>query len=178
MSKKTLLGILLSFFSTLSYAGIFYMGPSLQYESVSGENNESYQTISPRLTIGYAEKWQYPYYFAGEIFGVAGDINGHPNDSGLKNTPTYGIALLPGFMLYDNTFLYGRLGTVATRFSASNSFIWGGQIGIGIETAITETWDIRTEYIFTQYGEMDGEGSIFGSPYSNTIAIGIIHRFK
>jgi opacity protein-like surface antigen len=164
--------------STLSYAGIFYMGPSLQYENVVGDTTGSYQATSARLTVGYAEKLEFPYYLAGELFGVAGNINGHPDDSGLKNTPSFGVALLPGFMLYDNTFLYGRLGTIGSRFSATGSYAWGGQVGIGVETAITQTWDIRAEYIFTQYSELNGSGSVYGAPHSNTIAIGFIHRFK
>jgi opacity protein-like surface antigen len=176
--KKLLFTCSFFFCSSFSYAGIFYLGPSLQYESVAGENNDTYQAISPRLTLGYAEKLEFPYYLAGELFGVVGDINGHPDDSGLKNTPSYGIAVLPGYMIYDKTFLYGRLGTIATRFAAIDSFAWGGQVGLGIETAITETWDVRTEYIFTQYGELGGAGSEFGSPHSNTIAVGFIHRFK
>jgi opacity protein-like surface antigen len=178
MLKKLSLGTMIFIASaTLCHAGIFYMGPSLQYESVKG-GNSSYQTFSPRLTVGYAEKLEYPYYLAGEIFGVAGNIDGHPDGSGLKNTPSFGVAILPGFMVLDNTFLYGRLGTVATDFSAADSYTWGGQIGAGIETGITDTWDIRTEYIFTQYGEINGGNSSLGSPHSNMIAVGIIHRFK
>jgi opacity protein-like surface antigen len=177
MLKKLSLGTIIFMASaTLSYAGLFYMGPSLQYESVKGDG-ASYQTLSPRLTVGYAEKLEYPYYLAGEIFGVAGNINGHPDDSDLKNTPSFGIAILPGMMISDNTFLYGRLGTVATSFAASDSYTWGGQIGAGVETAITDTWDIRTEYIFTQYGDVDGDSSV-GSPHSNLVAVGFIHRFK
>jgi len=182
MYKKPFLGKLLSTITiftvstSLSYAGLFYMGPSLEYESVKGDDS-SYQTLSPRLTLGYAEKLDYPYYLAGELFAVAGNISGHPDDSGLKNTPSFGIAILPGMMISDNTFLYGRLGTITTDFSAADSYTWGGQIGAGIETAITDTWDIRTEYIFTQYGELNGDSSM-GSPHSNTVAIGVIHRFK
>ena len=178
IKKISLISLLFAISSTLSYAGIFYMGPSLQYESVAGDSTGSYQATSARLTVGYAEKIQFPYYLAGELFGVAGDINGHPDDSGLKNTPSFGVALLPGFMLYDNTFLYGRLGTIASRFSATDSYAWGGQVGIGIETALTQTWDIRAEYIFTQYSDLNGAGSVYGAPHSNTLAIGFIHRFK
>jgi opacity protein-like surface antigen len=178
MLKKLALGTMIFIASTtLSYAGIFYMGPSLQYESIKGDG-ASYQTLSPRLTVGYAEKLEYPYYLAGEIFAVAGNINGHPDGSGLENTPSFGISILPGFMVSDNTFLYGRLGTVATSFSAANSYTWGGQIGAGVETAITDTWDIRTEYIFTQYGEINDGNSSLGSPHSNLVAVGFIHRFK
>jgi opacity protein-like surface antigen len=174
--KISLATLIFAASSSLSYAGIFYMGPSIQYESVKGDTS-SYQDLSPRLTLGYGEKLEFPYYLAGEIFAVAGDINGHPDNSDLKNTPSFGVAVLPGFMLYDNTFLYGRIGTVATSFSGANSYTWGGQIGAGIETAITDTWDIRVEYIFTQYSELDGD-SAEGSPYSNTVALGFIHRFK
>lgn len=177
IKKLTLSALIFAASTSLSYAGIFYMGPSLEYESVKGDNS-SYQTISPRLTIGYGEKLEFPYYLAGELFAVAGNISGHPDDSRLKNTPSFGASLLPGFMLYDNTFLYGRLGAIATEFSDSSSYTWGGQVGVGIETAITDTWDIRTEYIFTQYGHVDIDTVSEGSPHSNTVAVGIIHRFK
>lgn len=164
---------------TISYAGVFYMGPSLQYESVKADNGDSYQTLSPRLTVGYGKKIQFPYYVAGELFAVAGNIQGHPSNSSLKNTPSVGASLLPGFMLDDHTFLYGRLGVISTHFSTANSYTWGGQVGFGIETAITDSWDIRSEYIFTQYGNINSnESSSIGAPHSNMIAIGLIHHFN
>lgn len=177
IKRLTWSSLLFAACSGISYAGVFYMGPSLEYESVKGDNS-SYQAISPRLAVGYAEKLAFPYYIAGEFSAVAGNINGHPDGSNLKNTPSFGISAIPGLMIFDNTFVYGRLGVVSTNFREADGYNWGAQIGAGVETAMTDTWDIRTEYIFTQYGDIDANGVSEGRPYANAVAIGVIHRFK
>jgi hypothetical protein len=173
MLKKILLSSLIFTVSTsLSYAGVFYAGPSLQYESL--EANTSYQAISPRLTFGYSSPLNDVYCLAGELFAVAGTIDNHPGNSDLKNTPNFGISILPGFMFGQQSFGFARLGMVTADFSAQDDNIYGLQAGLGVEVGITNNVDVRGEYAYTAYQNVNNTGS----PKSSMAVLGLMYRFK
>jgi hypothetical protein len=172
-NKTRLLPILLALSSSLTYAGNFYLGPSLQYESIQAE--DSYQAISPRVTFGYGTPLNDVYGLAGEIFAAAGTIENHPSDSGLKNTPNVGFSILPCVLFGTKSFGFGRLGLITASFSAHDTdVVWGAQAGLGFETPIAHAWDIRAEYVYTAYENV----SLEGSPKSSAFVLGFMYNLS
>jgi len=158
--------------SPLSHAGTFYLGPSLQYESIAADT--SYQAISPRITFGYGGPLNDAYGLAAEIFAAAGTIENHPSDSGLKNTPNVGISILPSFLFGTQSFGFARLGLITASFSAQDTNVWGAQAGLGVETPIIRSVNIRAEYIYTAYENV----SMQGAPKSSAFVMGFLYHFN
>jgi len=172
MFKKTILAITSMSLTTLIHAGTFYLGPGLQYESIAA--NTSYQAVSPRLTFGYGGPLNDVYGLAAELFAAAGTIENHPSNSGLKNTPNAGISILPSFLFGTHSFGFGRLGLILANFSAQNSNTWGAQAGLGVETPITQSVNIRAEYVYTAYENVPMQGS----PKSSAFVMGFMYYFS
>lgn len=153
-------------------AGTFYLGPGLQYESI--EANTTYQAISPRITFGYGGPLNEVYGLAAELFAAAGTIENHPSDSGLKNTPNVGVSILPSILFGAKSFGFARLGLITASFSAQDNNVWGAQAGLGFETPIMRSVDIRAEYIYTAYENVSMEGS----PKSSAAVLGFLYQFS
>lgn len=92
-----------------------------------------------------------------------------------KLNNSVGISLLPGIKLTDSTTLYGRVGLVYSRFKFNENFGFGTvanatdvntndfgaswtrnrrglQLGVGMETMVTNNVGIRGEYDWSRYG--------------------------
>ncbi len=165
--------------STIAYAGSFYMGPSVMLNYLSAKNS-SYNSLSPRLSAGYGGIVANNFYLAGELTATPGSVdlkNGytHGTDQNTKVTHTYGLSVIPGIKLNDTAMVYGRVGAVKSYFSSQAKTVTGGQAGIGVETSVSPTWNLRSEYIYTAYRSVSHD---IGSPKSNAIGIGLIHNFN
>jgi opacity protein-like surface antigen len=100
----------------------------------------------------------------------------------LKNKYGYGLSFIPGLMLSDHTMIYARAGVVRTRFEDSVSgyknrkTLTGGQVGLGLQTSLTQNVDLRGEYDFTTYGSQTIDGTKI-KPRTDTFTLGLIYKF-
>lgn len=136
----------------------------------------AYRGIEGTLSAGYGTMLSPCWYLAGEIFG--GDsfnLQDHktPGNLGIRSSWSYGLDVIPGFMLTDYVLAYARGGVVRTRFSDANVNATGGRAGVGLQTSIAQCWDLRGEYVYTYYGKV----SNVGKPQSDQVNVGLVYKF-
>jgi opacity protein-like surface antigen len=98
---------------------------------------------------GYGGVLNQSFYLAGELSGTFATAN--MTDNGLKTTYSYGASVIPGVMLSDHTLAFARAGVVRTRFSTFKENQTGAQLGLGMQTSLTQNVDLRGEYDFVSY---------------------------
>jgi len=144
--KKILLtGSILALSSTVAFAATPYVGGSLGY---SGFKHQSGEIVN--LFGGYGDTFSQSQmiYLGGELgLNVA-----HYKTYG--TTYGAGLSLLPGIMLAKNTMIYGRVGLdtlYASRQTHKNhyTYIFGPQYGLGVQTKVSDNWDVRGEYVYS-----------------------------
>ena len=149
------------------------------------------------LFAGYGATVNQNIYLGGEVFA---DLTSSEADAksgtdsskdSMKEKYGYGISFIPGIMLSDHTLAYGRLGLVRSRFELSESngtnsgtdkkTLTGGQIGVGLQTTLTQNVDLRGEYDFTSYKSGNFNTGIVGankiSPRSDSFNLGLVYKF-
>jgi opacity protein-like surface antigen len=84
-----------------------------------------------------------------------------------------GISILPGMQLNSSTLFYGRIGVETFRLSNYLSYRTGGQLGIGIQTDFTESFDLRAEFVYTGRGIFEG----FGVSQYRIFRLGLVYSF-
>ena len=127
------------------------------------------------------------------------------------NDGEFGIDLRPGFQLTQNTLAYGTLGAAFNRIKLNsnslfiinnnapqfanldytkNKFKVGFRVGGGLEQMLDNQWAIRADYVFTNYGRLNGsntkafdDGGIIANNtsvnvYSNSILFSIVYHLK
>ncbi len=115
-----------------------YIGGSL---GVGGYNTES--GYIGNLFGGYGGT-----FGARQKFYLGGELNVHVGNFGNYLT-TYGlgVSLIPGLMLTDKTMVYTRFGVDTTYLPhVGNQYQTKPQIGLGLQTALTNKIDLRAEY--------------------------------
>jgi opacity protein-like surface antigen len=179
MLKKVCLGcmIFISGVTTASAADpSFYIGPTLLLKATTLHTSSS-REASPKLTVGYGGIFSQGIYFAGELFLLPNSlqINSKKDASAVnvKNSYSYGISILPGLAINEATTIYARFGLVETKFSSLNKSAAGFQAGIGLQTTLNASWDLRAEYDYTTYRSISGTGS----PRSDWAGVGAIYKF-
>jgi outer membrane autotransporter protein len=89
-------------------------------------------------------------------------------------------------MLSDHTMAYGRVGVVRSRFEFSNSTpgttdvrknINGGQIGLGLQTSLTQNLDLRGEYDYTKYKTTKLSNTTDFDPRADSFNLGLVYKF-
>jgi opacity protein-like surface antigen len=69
------------------------------------------------------------------------------HNSKYNNAIGIDASILPGVMLTKKTMLYSRLGLEGDHTAkGSDTFRFGTQVGLGLQTQITKKWDARVEY--------------------------------
>ncbi len=111
------------------------------YGSVFGANNNIY--LGGELNLDVAH---YPSY-TGTVYGL-------------------GASFIPGFMVTNDTMIYGRIGLEADRSNSSSTSHLGNQLGLGLQTSLAKNWDIRAEYVHT---------STFNE--NSQITLGLVYKF-
>lgn len=159
-------------------AAALYIGPSLSFNNITSSNS-SYRGLSPHFSLGYGDNLSNDFYLAGELFGTPGSIdisNNNVSGSGtsIKTTHSYGASIIPSVMLSSAAMLYGRLGIISSYFTDQDKNVFGEQAGLGIQTNLTPTWDIRSEYTYTSYRSISG----IGSPNGDGFSVGLVHKFN
>ncbi|HTM63122.1 MAG TPA: outer membrane beta-barrel protein [Gammaproteobacteria bacterium] len=136
-----------------------------------GGNPGVFRGVPVKLFAGYGSVLSQSFYLAGEFFATLGTAEISTSNL-MKTSYGFGISALPGLMLNDNTMAYVRAGLVRSRFSSVNSMVTGGQLGLGLQTSVTQNMDLRGEYTYTDYKNV---GTI-NSPRTDEYTLGLVYK--
>lgn len=161
---------------TYTYTTGPYVGLSIGPRTTISDN-VSFKGFDGVLSVGYGMLFPPMWYLAGEIFGGGTvklkrhDIDGVSN----RNTWSWGLSVLPGFMLTDHVLVFARLGGQQTHFNDVNGSKnkTGWHVGLGGQTNVYQNWDVRAEYTYSQYGTLDG----VGKPSTDQFLLGVVYKF-
>ncbi len=101
---------------------------------------------------------------------------------------SWGVSLLPGIKLNDQSLLYGRIGYVRTYLKSVEKGVisgsatdtdWenGADLGIGLETLLMGNFSLRAEYNHIFYNAFTTPLSTRISPANNQFVLGLIYHF-
>lgn len=145
------------------------------------------------LFAGYGKLIKENLYLGGEVFvsGISSDVDGVTTDYSSHDLDThysYGMSVIPGVMISQNTMAYARLGVVRTGFEVKSSAgnyeessketSTGGQAGLGLQTALTPNLDLRGEYDFTSYKSFTTGDDDKITPTSGQVKLGLVYKFN
>jgi len=155
-----------------------YIGVSVGPRTVGTGSPTYARSIDGTLFAGYGGIFAQSFYLAGEIFGQGDanikDFKKQPaNVFGAKTSWGWGLSLIPGMLITDHVLGYLRGGYVQTRFTDVNSTISGWQVGGGAQTNLWANWDLRGEYVYSQYNR----NANIGIPMSDQFNLGVIYKF-
>ncbi len=184
MFKKTLLSsVILAVTTGMAVANTApYVGGGLGLVNNTSSNNgyghsAYFRGVPFNAVAGYGGVVTQNIYLAGEFFATPGTADISDNN-GLKTSYGIGVSILPGLMLSDHTFAFARAGFVRTRFSDAGSMQNGGQVGLGLQTTVTQNIDVRGEYDFTSYGSFNGKINRVSSPNSDAFNVALLYKFE
>jgi opacity protein-like surface antigen len=132
--------------------------------------------------IGYDATINNQFYIAGELTGtlMTGEISNHGS---VKTSYGYGGSILPGFMISDHTVAFTRLGIVQSHFPRVKSPVGsvsrnsnGAQVGLGLKTSLTQNIDLRGEYDYISYRDINSHGYKV-KPRSDVATLSLIYLF-
>jgi len=164
-----------------SFGGGPYLGLSLGLRTNYTSNPVVYKGIEGILTGGFGVLLKNCFYFAEEIFVENGARLQNYSDSAESSRSSWsvGLGVIPGYLILDNLIGYLRLGVVRTHFTSDGNAN-GGQVGLGFESALSENWDLRGEYIYSFYQTTfgcDTEPGELGSVKADQFNLGLIYKF-
>lgn len=135
----------------------------------------AYTGLQGTVLGGYSMNWD-DFYTGLEIFIQDNmQINNYSTSRGsAKSSWGYGFSVLPGYLIADNVLGFARLGIISTRFSTGNTMATGGQVGLGMQTALCMNWDLRGEYIYSFYNSLTS-GTV-GNPKSQEYNLSLIYK--
>jgi len=178
MFKKLLVAsaILAATSSVALAAGAPYLGAGLGIvDNTSSVGN--FRGVPLTVNAGYGATVNQSLYLGGELFGVIGtsslDTNAKAGYKSIKTTYGYGLSFIPGIMVSDHTMTYARLGVVKSRFTHYSKTVTGGQLGLGMQTSLTQNWDLRGEYDYTKYNKFSGV-----SAKADAFNVGLVYKFE
>ena len=136
----------------------------------------NYRGVPFNVFAGYGGVVSQSFYLAGELSGTVGTAE-ISSKNGLRTTYGYGASIIPGIMLSDHTLAFARAGLVETRFSDADKTRTGGQLGLGLQTSVTQNVDIRGEYDFTGYNSYNNALGRVSSPRTDAFNLGLVYKF-
>lgn len=148
-----------------------YVGGSIGIASNSGKNVSGHaRNVPVSAFAGYGGLVNQNIYLGGEVFGTlaAKKFNGNA----LQTRYGFGASVIPGVMISDHTLAFARAGVVRTRFKGANKGRNGAQIGLGLQTSLTQNVDIRGEYDYTRYRAINNY-----KPQTNAFTVGLVYKF-
>lgn len=173
MFKKILMTsvILASSYSAVVIANP-YLGASLGVTTnTAGQSFGNFRGMPAKIFGGYGVVNQ-NLYLAGELTGTAGTLSVSNKSSILKTSYGYGASFIPGVLLSDHTLAYARLGIVRTHFSSVDHTETGGEVGVGLQTSLAQSTDLRAEYNYAAYGKLSHT-----SVRSDNFNVGLVYKF-
>jgi opacity protein-like surface antigen len=111
------------------------------------------------------------------------------NFTQVKLQHSFGIRVIPGVKLNDSTMLYGAVGYINSRFEVGSSLValpsgsssdeivnfkkneGGLQLGLGLETMLTNNVSGRIEYDWDRYGKLNGVGTSANGFFARAISV-------
>lgn len=155
-----------------------YLGLSAGVRDNYSGGPNFYKGIEGTVSAGYAAMLAPQFYLAGEIFGGgSGDLKNYvaPGSSSVKTSWDWGLSLIPGYMITDHVLGYLRLGGIQSHFNGSGQSTnkWAWQVGLGGQTNIVDNWDLRGEYVYSQYGNVGNAGKVGADQFN----LGIVYKF-
>jgi opacity protein-like surface antigen len=174
MFKKLLVSsAILAMASATAFAGAPYVGVATGVV-VNTADTVNFRGLPGTIFAGYGSGLGQGFYLGGEVFVTLGSAT--ITDNGLKTGYAYGFGLLPGIMISDHTMGYVRLGLAQTKFSPTNqgnTTVTGGQLGLGLQTSLTQNWDLRGEYTYTSNKSVSG---VSGNPRTDATTIAMVYK--
>jgi len=201
MLKKVLVAsAIFALSSNAAFAGA-YVGAdlganfALYKEEPQGLATVRFGDVGPMadLFVGYGQLVKEKFYLGGEAFttGFATRVKAIDSDDFTHSFDTrysYGVSLIPGVMISDNTMAYARVGVVRTGFrvktsvegydESTNEISNGGQAGLGLQTHLTPNLDLRGEYDFTSYKSFTTGEDEKITPTSGQVKLGLVYKFN
>lgn len=157
-------------FLTAPYIG-FSLGPRVNANEVPS----LYNAIEGTLSLGVEAMVTTRFYLGGEIFfGNSLQLQNRKNNSNVKTNWSYGLDIIPGFVI--NTFMltYLRVGVASTHFLGQHSSSTAWRFGYGVEAnAFCKKWYVRGEYVYSSYNSM----SHVIRPRTGQVNIGVVYKF-
>lgn len=190
MLKKILLASAITTLSSSVFAGVPapYVGAGIGINTntsssvvtTNGPNLVSqpanFRGVPFNVFAGYGGQINQNFYLAGEVFWKIGTAE-ISNNSGLRTSYGYGVSILPGVMLCDNTFAFVRAGFIRDHFSNADSTRTGGQLGLGLQTNVTQNIDVRGEYDYTSYSSFNNKIGRVASPTTDSFNVALVYKF-
>lgn len=164
---------------------------------------------------GYGQAVSGNFYLGGELeigYNTGSDkakyeekIDANNKRSGsykMSRGMTYGASLRPGFIVGENTLVYGRIGLALSHFELKangdkstiagatstkgqanikqDKYLTGLRLGGGVEHAIADNMTLRGEYVYTKYGKFSSSKdqlNITMKPQEHTFRFGVAYGF-
>lgn len=157
-------------FAAAPYFGLS-IGPRNTYNGLPVVN----KGMAIILAAGAATMFTNHLYFGGEVY-VDHNINvrdfPNPPPVSVRSDWSYGLDIVPGYMLTTFILGYVRLGVENTNFTKANGGATAWRVGIGGETNICKRWDFRAEYIYSGYKRIS-----IGRAHIDQFNFGIVYKF-
>lgn len=157
-----------------------YVGVSLGNRTNYTGSPVTFKGIDGILSAGYGAMLNPAFYLAGEAFMLwtakVKDMTNTSNTGSTlsaKSNWSYGLDIIPGYLITDNFLGYLRAGVVRTRFNGQSTNKTGWQAGVGGETNVYQNWDLRAEWIYSGYGSVSGVGKM----NSEQVNVGLVYKF-
>jgi|GEM_PF-3251563 len=190
--------------------GRIYVALALGYNSFLStqrlhENNELIARLRANaagflanIYLGYGLLVYQNFYLGGEGFFGTSNAEGKSTVNTLGSWfhrqvsigNTYGLALLPGYLIY-NTLLYFRLGLLRTAIETKDYSTgaltsnvsetnWqnGVSYGLGFEMPVYKNFTLRAEYNRINYSSFTTAAGTENSPSDNQAILGVQYRFN
>ena len=157
---------------------------------LSGKTNFNGNGKTLKLLGGISALLAPTFSMAGEVF--VSDTSTQTgtralDDNGLnasaRETYSYGLSVLPGYLLTPDTTLYARLGLVRAHFeintkpgNSANDTITGGQTGVGLALALSKNLSLRGEYNYNFYQTYNALNYSIASNASQ-LSVAFVYKF-
>lgn len=138
------------------------------------------------LNVGFGWVMQDHYYIGAEVFGDVTSAKINLGGFSVKNKYDYGIDLVPGVKISDSTMLYGKVGYVRGHFSnvpvglvgarvVTGSINRNGlQLGLGLETMVTNNVSAKIEYDYNRFSKFKNTNV---RPTVDQVKFGVAYHF-
>ena len=187
--------------------GGYYLGGSIGINNNDFSFHDTYgHTMDPgeyspliEAFAGFGRMVYDRYYYGGELYvnSTFGDASANVTTMDISSThvklktrDSVGLSIIPGILLNEHTLAYGRIGAVETHFESLVSVSLmprgtlkgrnqpGVELGIGLQTVITEHVDARLEFTHTYYKSFKIQHNTYSiHPLSDRANIGIVYKF-
>lgn len=164
--RVVLLAISLAVLQSAAMAGSIdiYAGVGSGLIVNTNDDGNNFRGVPLTLFAGLGGFTDNNFYVAGEIIGNLNTAS--LDNTGLKQTYSWGVSVLPGLVLSEQVLGFLRIGGTRTHFGSDNKT--AAELGVGLQTRLSRDWDIRGEYDYIQYNS---------SLKTDQFAIGFVYKF-